>query len=111
MLEALLGNKTKEQVLLFLYVYKEGYAKQIQRILELPLRSIQLQLKSLEQNGLLVAKKQDRAIVYSLNSRYFFYQEIISLLEKLLSALPEKIRREKYTPRLRPRRQGKPIIQ
>ncbi|MDO8643506.1 MAG: helix-turn-helix transcriptional regulator [bacterium] len=109
MLEALFGNKTKEQVLLFLYIYQEGYAKQIQRILGLPLRSVQLQAKNLEQNGILTAKKQDRAIVYQLNPRHPFYKELTALLEKLLNARPEKIRQEKYTPRLRPRRLGKPL--
>lgn len=109
MLEALFGNQTKEQVLLFLYVYKEGYAKQMQRILGIPLRSIQLQLKALEQNGILVGKKQDRALVYQLNSQYFFYKDLVVLLEKLLNAIPENTRQEKFTPRLRPRRQGKPL--
>lgn len=109
MLETLLGNKTKEKVLLYLYTYKEGYAQEMRRTLELPLRSVQLQLKGMEQGGLLAAHQRDRTIVYQLNPRYPFYPELTALLDKLLMALPEKTRREKFTPRLRPRRIGKPL--
>ncbi len=109
MLEALFGNKTKEKVLLYLYTHGEGYAQEIRRKLNLPLRSVQLQLKGLEEGGVLFCRERDRTIVYQLNPRYPFYQEIIVLIEKLLQAIPSEIRNRFYTPRLRPRRQGKPL--
>lgn len=109
MLESLFGNTTKEKVLLYLYTHQEGYAQEMRRGLDLPLRSVQLQLAQLEQGGVLVAKKVDRAIVYRLNSRYPFAKELIAILEKCLEALPDRERAVKYTPRLRPRRIGKPL--
>ena len=108
MLKALLGNETKEKALLYLYTYGEGYAQEIRQKLSLPLRSVQLQLKRLEEAGILVCRKRDRTIVYQLNPRYPFYREITALLERVLQALPVETRRTFYTPRLRPRRQGKP---
>ncbi len=109
MLEVLFGNKTKERILLYLYTHGEGYAQAIRKKMEIPLRSVQLQLKQLEQGGVLVGKKQDRAFVYQLNPRYPFYRELVPLIERLLQALPEESRLKFYTPRLRPRRLGKPL--
>ena len=80
MLEALFGNKVKEQVLLYLYTYKEGYAQEIRKNLEINLRSVQLQLNRLEQEGVLVCWKRDRTYVYKLNTLYPFYNELIALL-------------------------------
>ncbi|MDP2599428.1 MAG: hypothetical protein Q8P84_01670 [Deltaproteobacteria bacterium] len=70
MLEALFGNKTKEKVLLYLYTYGEGYAQEMRRELDLPLRSVQLQLKLLEEGSILVCRERDRTLVYQFNPRY-----------------------------------------
>lgn len=109
MLEALFNSRTKERVLLFIYTHQEGYAKMISRRLQLPLRSVQLQLKRMEAGDVLVCKKQDRALIYQFNPRYPFYKELTSILEKLLTLLPEKDREENFTPRLRPRKTGKTL--
>lgn len=109
MLETLFGNRTKEKVLLYLYTHAEGYAQEMRQKLKLPLRSVQLQLKGLEEGGILICKKRDRTIVYQFNPRYPFYRELMALVEKLLQALPSKVRHRFYTPRLRPRRRGKPL--
>lgn len=109
MLETLFNNATKERVLLYLYTHQEGYGKEMSRSLEIPLRSIQLQLKKLEEGGVLVCRKRDRTLVYQLNPRYPFYRELVAVLEKALSLLPEDERRKRFTPRLRPRRRGKPL--
>ena len=109
MLEPLFGNKTKEKVLLYLYTHGEGYAQEVRRNLLIPLRSVQLQLKRLEEGGVLFCRERDRTIVYQLNPRYPFYREVVALLEKMLQALSPDIRNKFYTPRLRPRRRGKPL--
>lgn len=109
MLEALFNSRTKERVLLYVYTYQEGYAQEIRRTLNLPLRSVQLQLKRLEAGGVLVCKKRDRTYVYQLNPRYPFYKELVKTLERALSFLPDDERRKYFTPRLRPRRMGKPL--
>jgi len=107
MLETLFNSYTKERVLLYLYTHQEGYAQEIRQKLNLPLRGVQLQLKRLEEGGVLICRKRDRTFVYQLNPRYPFYKELILIFEKALSLLPEKERRELFTPRLRPRRLGK----
>lgn len=109
MLETLFNSYVKERVLLFVYTHQEGYAKEITQKLDLPLRSVQLQLKRLEDGGVLVCRKIDRAIIYQMNLRYPFYKELVLILEKVLSLLPEGDRRDNFTPRLRPRRSGKPL--
>ena len=109
MLESLFGNKTKEKVLLYLYSYGEGYAQEMRQKLNLPLRSVQLQLKGLEEGGVLVCRERDRTIVYQINPRYPFYKELTALIEKLFQALPQATRARFYMPRLRPRRRGKPL--
>lgn len=109
MLETLFNSYTKERVLLYLYVYQEGYAQEIRQKLNLPLRSVQMQLKRLEEGGVLICRQRDRTIVYQLNPRYTFFKELTTILEKLLYLLPEKDRKNNFTPRLRPRRRGKPL--
>lgn len=108
MLEILFGNNTKEKALLYLYTHGEGFPQEIRKNLDVSLLSVQLQLKRLEEGGILVCRKRDRTLVYQLNTRYFFYKELVALLEKLLLSLPKEIRKKYYTPRLRPRRIGKP---
>jgi predicted transcriptional regulator len=109
MLEVLFNSESREKVLLYLYVYQEGYAKEISRGLELPLRSVQLQLKRLEEGGVLIARRVDRAIVYQFNPRFPLMKELATMLEKVLLLMPESKRKKYYTPRLRPRRLSKPL--
>lgn len=108
MLEPLFNSYVKERVLLYVYIYGEGYAQEIRRVLRLSLRGVQLQLRRLEQGGVLFARKRDRTYVYQINPRYHFKKELIAILEKVLSALPKEDRNKYFTPRLRPRRIGKP---
>ncbi|MFH1653897.1 MAG: winged helix-turn-helix domain-containing protein [Pseudomonadota bacterium] len=109
MLEALFNSYDKERILLYLYTHQEGYAQEIRQKLGLSLRSVQLQLKRLEDGGVLVCRTRDRTIVYQFNPRYPLAKELTTILEKVLSLLPEKDRKKYFTPRLRPRRSGKPL--
>jgi len=109
MLEALFNSTVKERVLLYLYTYKEGYGQEIARALELTLRNVQVQLKKLEEGGVLICRKRDRTLLYQLNPHYYFNNELVAILEKILQALPNKTRQKYYMPRLRPRRIGKPL--
>ena len=109
MLEALFNSTAKERALLYLYTYQEGYGQEIARTLELTLRNVQVQLKKLEEGGVLVCRKRDRTLLYQLNPRYPFYKELCSILEKMLTLMPDEMRRKYFAPRLRPRRTGKPL--
>ena len=88
MLEALFNSTAKERALLYLYTYQEGYGQEIARTLELTLRNVQVQLKKLEEGGVLVCRKRDRTLLYQLNPRYPFYKELCSILEKMLTLMP-----------------------
>jgi hypothetical protein len=109
MLETLFNSTTKERVLLYLYTHQEGYAQEIRKKLNLSLLGVQLQLKKLEDGGVLVCKKRDRTLVYQFNPRYPFYKELVALMEKVLLLMPDKERKGLFTPRLRPRKRGKDI--
>ena len=109
MLEALFNSTVKERVLLYLYTYQEGYGQEIARTLEFTLRNVQVQLKKLEEGGVLICRKRDRTLLYQLNPRYPFYKELCTIMEKMLTLMPDEMRRKYFTPRLRPRRAGKPL--
>ncbi|EKD26530.1 MAG: hypothetical protein ACD_79C01135G0001 [uncultured bacterium] len=47
--------------------------------------------------------------LYEFNPRYPFLIELKAILGKAVSFIPDKDREKYYTPRLRPRRKGKPI--
>lgn len=108
MIETLLGNLTKERILLFLYTQGNGYAREMSRIFNISLRSIQLQLKTLENGGVVAGFQKGRTRIYELNPRYFFIRELNALLGKLYEAIPGDDREKYYILRRRPRRQGKP---
>lgn len=109
MLEPIFGNRTKERILLYLLVYEEGYAPEICRLFGFSLRPVQLQLQNLEKGQVIVSWLKGRTRLYRLNSRYYFASELTALLQKILGALPESERLKYFTPRMRPRRAGKPL--
>lgn len=109
MLEPILDNKTKEKILLVLCVSKEMYAREIAAIFKINLYSVQRQLRKLERGGVLVSRLKGRTRLFSFNPRYPFINELKKLLARALLFVPKKEREEFYTPRLRPRRSGKPL--
>ena len=109
MLEVIFGNKINERILLCVLVQKEVYARDISSRFGLRLQSVQDRFKKLEAGGLLVSKLKGRTRLFSFNPRYAFLKEIRTLLEKAMSFVPESEKKLYYTPRLRPRRTGKPL--
>ena len=108
MLEPVLGNSTVEKILLFLSVYGEGYGTKMSDTFKIPLNGIQQQLKRLEDGGVLVSQLKGRTRIYKFNPRYFFLNELKTLLEKSLRVLPGSELKKYYRQRTRPRRKGKP---
>lgn len=109
MLESILGNITKEKILLFLYTYETGYAKGMADLFGISVNGIQQQLKRLEGGGVIVSRLQGKTRVYQFNPRYSFLKELKELLEKAFLFLPPKEVERYYMKRTRPRRAGKPL--
>jgi len=109
MIEALLGSKNAERVLIYLFSREEGYAREITRFFGTDLKSIQKQLDRLETGGVLVSREVGRTRPYTFNPRYPFLNELKALLEKALSFYPEKERDELIMNRRRPRAKGKSL--
>ena len=109
MLEPLLDSKIKERILLALLVRQEIYARDVAALFRASLSPIQNQIKKMERGGVLVSRQKGRTRLYSFNPRYPFLTELKKLLSKALQFIPKKEKEKYYTPRLRPRRAGKPL--
>jgi hypothetical protein len=107
MIEALLGSKNAERVLIYILAREEGYAREITDFYKTDLKSIQLQLDKFEKSGILVSRRVGRTRPYVFNPRYPFLNELKNLLEKALSFYPEKEQEELKMNRRRPRARGK----
>jgi hypothetical protein len=88
MIEVLLGSKSAERVLVFIFSREEGYPREIARFFKTDLKSIQKQLDRLEAGGVLVSWEVGRTRPYGFNPRYPFLKELKALLEKALSFYP-----------------------
>jgi DNA-binding transcriptional MocR family regulator len=106
-LEAVFGNRSAVQVLLFLEAYGSGHARRIADTYEVPLRSIQRQLQRLEANGVLVSRAVGRTRLFEFNMRSPSVRNLRVLLAAELDLLPEEDVKRYYRQRQRPRRTGK----
>jgi hypothetical protein len=109
MLEYILGSKSKERVLLYISVRKQGYAREIANFYNTELTPIQNQLNKLEIGGILVNQLVGKSRVFSFNPRYPFIKELLALLEKAVEFLTDEEKSELIIYRKRPRRTGKPL--
>ena len=107
MLEKLFGSKTAERVLMYLFVFQEGYPTEMSRSFSIPLNMIQKQLFKFEEGGMLVSRLRGKVRIYQWNPRYPFLNEVKKLLEKNFEYLPEVIKERYYRQRTRPRRRDK----
>lgn len=107
MLEKLFGSKTAERVLMYLFVFQEGYPTEISKIFSIPLNMIQKQLFKFEEGGMLVSRLRGKVRIYQWNPRYPFLNEVEKLLERNFEYLPEVIKERYYRQRTRPRRRDK----
>jgi DNA-binding transcriptional ArsR family regulator len=83
MLEPILGSVVREQVLIFIHINVEGYAREISRFFKAPLDSVQKQLKRLEEGSVLQSKRKGRTVIYSFNTEYPYLNELRGLLERV----------------------------
>lgn len=109
MIEVLLGSRSAERVLVFIFSRGEGYPREIARFFNTDLKSIQKQLDRLEAGGVLASREVGRTRPYEFNPRYPFLKELKALLEKALSFYPKPEQEELTLNRRRPRGRGKAL--
>ena len=109
MIEAILGSKNAERVLIYVFAREEGYAREIANYYKTGLTPIQKQLDKFEASGVLVSREVGRARPYVFNPRYPFLNELKGLLEKAFSFYPQEEQDELMLNRRRPRARGKTI--
>jgi hypothetical protein len=108
MLEGLLGSDDAERVLFFLAVRQRGYGREIADFWATRISGIQRQLDKLESGGVLIASPVGRTRVYEWNPRWPLHGELLTLLHRAVTFLPEDLRMRLMDNRRRPRRRGKP---
>jgi hypothetical protein len=109
MFKALFGSERKGRILLFLYTHGESYPSEVARAFGYYLNSIQTIMANLERGGIFYSRLRGKVRLFGLNPRYPFKNELDALLEKALAFVSPEEREKFYTPRLRPRRSGKPL--
>lgn len=109
MLEGLFGNIVVERILFTLQVYGETYPFSLAKTFDEPVNRFQQQLKRLEDAGIVASRRIGRTRSYSVNPRYPFRGELMSLLAKAFEFVPEEEKEAYYRRRTRPRRTGKPV--
>ncbi|MEN8221694.1 MAG: hypothetical protein ABFR36_00435 [Acidobacteriota bacterium] len=105
----LFGNETAEKVLMYLFVYGDGYPTEIARIFSISLNMVQKQLLKFLDGGVLVSRLRGKTRIFYWNRRYPFLAELKELLSKGYEYLPDEIKEKYYKERRRPRRVNKPL--
>ena len=65
------GSSTRTRALIALQLLGESYARELARLLNAPLSGVQMALRTLERDGIVVARNVGRTRVYQLSPRYF----------------------------------------
>lgn len=107
LLDAIFGNRSATQVLLFLEAYGAGHALRIAATYDVPVSSIQRQLRRLEANGVLVSRTVGRTRLFEFNMRYPTVRGLRAFLASELEQLPGDEVAAYFRQRQRPRRTGK----
>lgn len=107
MIEAILGSKNAERVLVYIFARNEGYAREIASFYNADLKSIQMQLDKFEKSGVLASRTVGRTRPYVFNPRYPFLNELKALLGKAFSFYPDQEQEALVMNRRRPRARGK----
>ena len=102
------GGRSRTLVLLALNLLEESFPRELARVLQTRLFSVQQALRGLERDGLVAVRSAGRTRLYRVNPRYFAREELQQYLRRL--AEPEKELYERISGlRRRPRRSGKPL--
>src|SRR5262245_46554719 len=102
------GSQARTRVLLALYLLTDSYPRELARLLEFSLSSVQKATQSLEKDGLIAGRAVGRTRVYRLSPRTYGRRELEQYLGRLLE-MEDKLRSRAATLRRRPRRTGKSL--
>jgi DNA-binding FadR family transcriptional regulator len=95
-------------VLLALRLLTESYPRELARVLDTSLNGVQQALRGLEVDGIVAGRNAGRTRLFTLNPRYFAYEDLRRYLLRLAS--PElELKKRIEDLRRRPRRTGKPL--
>ena len=106
-LEAIFGNRSAVQVLLFLEAYGAGHASRIAATYDVSVMAVQRQLRRLEANGVLLSRMVGRTRLFYFNMRNPTVRNLREFLSAELELLPETDVKRYYRQRQRPRRASK----
>ena len=109
MLEFILGNKSAETVLLYLYHYGEMHASALALASQSVLTPIKNQLERLEEGGVLISKPVGRSRVYAFNPKSPLTKPVKDLVRIAYESIPLAEREKMFATRLKPRKKGKPV--
>ena len=109
MYKALFGNNVVELCLLYIVNYGEGHINGIAKTFAISPGQVQRQLEKLEAGGILVSQFSGNTKNFRINPRLAMKAELTTLMEKLLTLLPESETEKYFRERRRPRRTGKRI--
>lgn len=102
MLDALFGNRVAEKCLLYIANYGDGYITGISKTFKISTSQVSKQLERLENGGILVNKMSGNTKLFLINPRLLYKKELLALLEKVLTHLPEQDIKKYYRQRTRP---------
>jgi len=107
MLEPLFESEIKEKILLYLFIQGESYPTEIARALGFYVNAVQNQLQKLERGGVLYSRLKGNIRLFGFHPGYPFKKELEALLDKVFLFVPDKEKKERYMPRLKPKGAGK----
>lgn len=106
----LFGNESATKALLFIARYSEATSSEISEAFKIPKQMVYLQLRKLEDAGILVSRRIANLRLFSINPRSGIKTELVALLEKYTELnMPIESNRDFYNVRRRPRRTGKEL--
>jgi DNA-binding transcriptional ArsR family regulator len=86
MISSPFGSRTRTETLLALVLMESSYPRELARLAGTAVNNVQSALRSLERDGLVVARSVGRTRLFQLNPRYFAATALRRLLEKLAAA-------------------------
>lgn len=101
------GSQARTRVLLAIRLLDESYPRELARLMDMPASGVQMAVRSLARDGLIVARTVGRTQLVRLNPRYFAREELQRYLQRLASA-DAALGKIVAAERRRPRQPGKP---